>query len=102
MTVLTGRGRRIRLAADSRVHLQAYADRPMRNGPRADDPGLGSADDAVVIPTTRTQEQAMNHFTSGPSIALQVVRIRHAELSAQAHEHRIHRQSSRRLFRSRR
>jgi len=44
----------------------------------------------------------MNHFTSGPSIALQVVRIRHAELSAQAHEHRIHRQSSRRLFRSRR
>jgi hypothetical protein len=44
----------------------------------------------------------MNHFTSGPSIALQVVRIRHAELAAQAHEHRIHRQGTRRLRRSRR
>jgi hypothetical protein len=44
----------------------------------------------------------MNHFTSGPSIALQVVRIRHAELSAQAHEQRIRRQGARRLHRSRR
>jgi hypothetical protein len=43
----------------------------------------------------------MNHFTSGPSIALQVVRIRHAELSGQAHEHRVRRQTVR-VHRSRR
>jgi hypothetical protein len=54
VTVPMGRDGRIGLAADSRVHLQAYAGRPMRNGPWADDPGLGSADDGVVIPTTRT------------------------------------------------
>ena len=53
VTVPTGRDQRIGLAADARVHLQAYADRPMRNGP-GPTTRASEADDAVVIPTTRT------------------------------------------------
>jgi hypothetical protein len=95
------RRRRIGLAADTGVRLQAYAGRPTRNGPGADDPSGGSADDAVVTPTTRTQqEQAMHHFPSNPSVALQLVRVRHAEIGAQAHLQRVRRQS--RFNRSRR
>lgn len=48
----------------------------------------------------------MNHFPGNPSIALQLVRVRHAEISAQAHLQRVRRQSrpdrSTRTHRSRR
>ena len=35
----------------------------------------------------------MHHFPSNPSVALQLVRVRHAEISAQAHLQRVRRQS---------
>lgn len=45
----------------------------------------------------------MNHLTSNPALALQMVRAHHAELSAQARQQRVRRQQPRTAFhRSRR